>query len=136
MGEDVIELRLQRRQLRRIATLHGTLVRRLIEINGRFFELIKHEDDRTEQQNEKLHWHFHSGIEKQPETTLFERASREISLHLRLIRPEIGKREKKTANQARPECVALVGINRKIDRLKFAHFARNRERASKREIGR
>src|SRR4030095_4116837 len=119
-----------------MATLHRTLVRRLIEINGGFFELIKHENNRTKQQNEKLHWHFHRGVKEQSETTLFKRASREISLHLRLIRPEIGKREKKAANQARPERIAFVGIDRKIDSLKSAHFARNRERAFKREIGR
>src|SRR6266516_4529835 len=109
-----------------MATLHRTLVRRLIEINGRFFELIKHENNRTKQQNEKLHWHFHRGVEEQSETTLFERASREISLHLRLIRSEIGKREKKTANQARPKRVALVRIDREIDRLQFTHFAGDR----------
>src|SRR4029453_4016465 len=112
--------------MRPIAALDRTLVRWLIEINRRLFELIKHENNRAKQENEKLQRHFHRGVEEQSETTLFERAPCEISLYLRLIRSEIGKREKKAADQPRPECIALVRIDREIDRLQFAHFASDR----------
>jgi hypothetical protein len=68
------------------------LVGRLIEINRWFFELIKHENNRAEQQNEKLHRHFDRGGEEQAQTALFERAPRKISLNLRLVCSEIRKR--------------------------------------------
>src|SRR5580765_449160 len=84
LREDVIELRLQRGQLWRIATLHRTFVGRLIEINRRLLELIKHEHKRTKQQNEKLHWHLHRSVEEQSQTTLLERTPCEVTLYLRL----------------------------------------------------
>src|SRR5262249_31989723 len=106
--------------------------RRLVEINGWLFELIKHENNRAEQQNAKLHRHLDDRVEKQSETTFFERAACEISLHLRLVGSEVGQREKKTANQARPKSITLVRIDRETDCLQFAHFARGRQRAFKR----
>src|SRR4029077_3186175 len=111
----------------------STLVRRLIEVDRRFFELVKHEDNRAEQQNEKLHRDFHRGVEEQTEPTLFERASREVSLDLRLVSSEIRQREKKTSDQARPKGIPPVRVDRETDGLQFAHLARNRQRAFKRE---
>ncbi|KAF5408844.1 MAG: hypothetical protein Udaeo2_10100 [Candidatus Udaeobacter sp.] len=83
-----------------------------------------------------MHRDLHHSIEQQSETALFERAAREISLHLGLVRSEIGKREKKAANQAGPERVTLMRIYREIDRLQFAYFARDRQRVFKRQIRR
>src|SRR5262249_35560758 len=108
-----------------MAVFQCTLIGRLVEINRWLFELIKHENNRAEQQNEKLHRHLDDRVEKQSETTLFERAACEISLHLRLICSEIRQREKKAANQARPESVTLMRIDRETDRLQFVHFARD-----------
>src|SRR5207245_10979689 len=95
----------------------------IMEISTLLLKLIKHDHERTEQQNKKLHRHFHHSVEKQSQATLLQRTPRQITLHLRLIRPEIGKREKEAANQARPKSVALVRLKRKMDRLQFSKFA-------------
>src|ERR671925_582955 len=123
LGKNLIEFRLQCSQLRRVSVLQRPFVRRLIEINRRLFELIKHENNRAEQQDEKLHRHFYYCVEKQSETTLFKRAARKISLYLGLVRSEIRQRQKKSADQARPERISLVRIEREIDAFQFAHFA-------------
>src|SRR5207237_8352173 len=98
------------------------LVVRCIEINRRLLELTKHEHKSTEQQNGKLHRHLHHSVEKQSQTTLLQRTPCEIALHLRLIRSEIGKREKEAANQSRPESVTFVGVRRKLDRLQYSQL--------------
>src|SRR6266446_1332200 len=134
--KDVIKLRLQSRQLLTIATFDRAFVGRLIEIDRRLLELIKHKHKRTQQQNEKLHRHLHRGVEEQSQTTLLQGTSCEVTLHLRLIRTEIGKREKEAANQARPESVAFVGVKRKIDRLQFAHLAGHGQSMTEWQLGR
>src|SRR5438034_4770581 len=119
-----------------IATLDRAFVGRQIEINRRLLELIKHKHKRTEQKNGKLHRHLHHGVEKQPQTPLLQRTPCEIALHLRLIRSEIGKREKKAANQTRPESITFVRVKRKIDRLQFAHLAGHGQSMTERQLGR
>jgi hypothetical protein len=53
-----------------------------------------------------------------------------------LVSSEIRKREEKAADQARPKRVALVRVDREIDRLEFSHFTGDRERVFEREIRR
>ena len=65
-------------------------------------------------------------LKMQTETAGGERTAGEIALHLRLIGPEIGEREKESAEQARPKSVAPLRIEREIDRVEFPHFPGDR----------
>ena len=47
-------------------------------------------------------------VEKQADTTRAQRTAGEITLHLRLVGAEVGKREKEAAENAGPERVTLV----------------------------
>ena len=51
-----------------------------------------------------------------------------------MIGTEIGEGEEEAADDARPKRVALVGIEGKVDRLKFAKSAGDRERMSERQL--
>src|SRR5256714_529850 len=99
--EDVIELRLELVQLRAKTALNRALVAGLIEKDRRLFELVEKKDHRAQKQNEKLHRHFHEGIEEQTDPGSAERISGEIALDLRLVGPEIGEGEEKSAEQTR-----------------------------------
>src|ERR1700732_5250206 len=134
--EDIVELRLQRSELRTVAALNRALIRRLIEKHRRLFELIEEKNHRTEQQDEKLHGHFHDRVEKQTDPARAQRTAGEITLHLRLIGAKIRERKKETAEDARPECVAPGRIDRKIDGLKFSHFTSDREGVGERQVRR
>ena len=87
-------------ELRAIAALDRALISRLIEKDRRLLELIEEKDHHAEEQDEKLHRHFHDGVEEQADAAGAQRTAREIALHLRLIGAEIGEREEKI----RPEC--------------------------------
>src|SRR5256714_7152993 len=129
--EDVIELRLELVQLRAKTALNRALVAGLIEKDRRLFELVEKKDHRAQKQNEKLHRHFHEGIEEQTDPGSAERISGEIALDLRLVGPEIGEGEEKSAEDTGPKRIALRRIHRNIDGLQFSHPAGDVERVGK-----
>src|SRR4051812_26623439 len=74
-------------------------------------ELEKDEQQRSDDDDEKLHGDFHHRVEHQSKPPFANAGAAKVSLHLRLIRSEIGEREKKSAEEAGPKCVAFIGIN-------------------------
>src|SRR5439155_18612704 len=88
-----------------------------IEINRRLFELVEQENHCSQQQNEKLHRHFHNCIEKKTESAGGYRPVGEIPLNLRLVGAEIRECQKKSAKDSRPKRVAPIRVQREIDRL-------------------
>ena len=109
-------------QFARLLALCGALVGGLIEKDRRPFELEENENHHPGEENEELHRQFEHGIEEQPEAAGGERTAGEIALHLRLVGPEIGEREKEAAEQTRPKSVAMMKIEREIDRVSFPIF--------------
>ena len=116
--------------------LRRALVGGSIKISGRLLKLIEHEDHRAEQKNEELHWHFHDRVEEKAEAARLDRVARQVALNLGLIRPEVGESEEKSSDDAGPKSIALVRIDREIDRLQFSQFSCNRERMSEGNLGR
>src|SRR5687767_5477739 len=60
-----------------------------IEEQWRSDELIENEHHGADEQDEKLHRHFHHAVEEKPETALRDGLAGEVALHLRLIGAEI-----------------------------------------------
>ncbi len=71
-------------------------------------KLIKNENNHTHEENQELHRDLDQRVEEQPQPALRQRRAREISLHLRLIGPEVGKCDKKPTGKSRPERVTGV----------------------------
>src|ERR1700686_2850299 len=132
--KDIVELRLQRGELRAVAALNRALISRLIEKHGGLFELIEKKNHRAEEEDEKLHRHFHDRVEEQTDPARAQRTAGEITLHLRLVGAEIREREEEPAENPRPDSVAPGGIEGKIDRLEFSHFPRNGKGAAERQV--
>ena len=77
--------------------LRRPLVGRLVKKHRRLLELEEDEHHHPGQQDEELHRDFQDRVKEQAEPAAGERAAGEIALDLRLIGPEVGKREKETA---------------------------------------
>ena len=88
-------------------------------------ELIKYKKQNAKEQNEELHRNLADRIKHQAETAFAHRRTRDVTLHLRLIGPEIGKHQKRASHQAGPKCVTFMHIRRKTHRLKLMKSARN-----------
>ena len=96
--------------------------------NGRGLELVEHEHQRAEQQDEELHRNFEQSVEHEAEAALAQRRAAEVALHLRLVGAEIRERQEQAAEEAAPERVACVGVEGEVDRLEFPECAREFER--------
>src|SRR4029450_10853310 len=75
---------------------------RLVEEHRRLRELIEDEQERAEQEDQELHRNLQQGVEDQPEAAFAYGGSADVALHLRLVGPEIRKREEESAEQTRP----------------------------------
>ena len=60
----------------------------------------------------------------------------EIALHLRLVRPEIGEREKHTADQPAPDVVPIVPVEARHHGVQPSRRARQRKCIPKRYVAR
>ena len=96
--------------------------------------MIEEKNHRAEEEDEKLHRHFHDRVEEQTDPARAQRTAGEITLHLRLVGAEIRERKKEAAENPRPDSVAPGWVEGKIDRLEFSHFARDGERAAERQV--
>ena len=67
----------------------------------------------AEQQDEELHGNFQHRIEHQTQPAFAQGRTGKITLHLRLIGAEVGQRQKKSAEQSRPERVTPVDVELK-----------------------
>ncbi len=116
-------LRLQRTdRLPRIA-LRVHLQCRLVEVQRRRLELVKHEHQRTQQQDRELHRDLQHRVEHQSEAALAQRIPCEVSLHLALIGTEIRERQEEPAKDAGPDRVALVEVEREVNGFELAEAA-------------
>ena len=101
----------------------------LVEEDGRAgLELVKHEEQRTEDHDEELHRDLQDRVEHQTEATLAQARTTNVALHLGLVGAEVGQREEKATEDTGPHRVAELGIGREIDGVELAHRTGNVER--------
>ena len=93
---------------------------RFVEEDRRRLELIEDEYQRTEQEDEELHGDLEHGVEHQAEPALAQRRPRKIALDLRLVGTEVGQREEEAPQQAGPERIAAVHVDREVDPVQLA----------------
>ena len=111
-----------------VAVLGLPLPGDLVEVHRRRLELVKHEQQHAQRQDEQLHGDFEHGVEHQAQSAFAERRAAQVALHLRLIGAEIGQHQKRGAQHARPERVAVFEVERVIDGLQFVETAGQAER--------
>ena len=88
-----------------------------IEKDRRCFELVKGEEHRADEQDEKLHRDLHNPIQQQAEAALGDRLAGEVALHLRLVGAEVGELQEHPSQDAGPDVVAVVPVEAEIDRV-------------------
>ena len=114
---DLAEPLLERVQPAAGVALQPALPSRLVEEDRRRLELVEDEHQHAQQQDEELHRDLEHGVEHQPEPALAQRRPREVALHLRLVGAEVRQRQEEAAQQAGPEGVAPVHVEREVDAL-------------------
>ena len=125
-AKTLIVTSLQSGELARLLALCRALVSGLVEKDRRLFELEENENHHPGEEDEELHRQLEHGIEKETEAAAGERTAGEIALDLRLVGPEIGEREKESAEQARPKSVALLRDRRRNRPRSACPFSRRR----------
>src|SRR5690606_37814615 len=71
-------------------------------------ELIEHENQNSDQQNQELHRDFQERAHQKRRASLIHRFRRQEPLNLALITAEIAEHQKKSADQTRPDRVFFV----------------------------
>ena len=106
-----------------------------IEEHRRGTELVEHEHENAEQQDEELHRHLDQPVEQEPELALSRRVRGQDASDLRLVGAEVGELEEEPADQAGPQVVAARRIEAQVDGVELAGSARH-ARARRRDRAR
>ena len=72
--------------------------------------MVEDEDHHADQEHEKLHGNLEQPVEEQPHAAFGDGSGGQVTLHLRLVGPEVGHRQKEPTQKTGPKGVAPARI--------------------------